>query len=443
MMKSKKQRILVIFLSLVLILAGCGKANESDITSTDVSTTTENDDSGEEVVIKYFTSRAPTDDTIVSIQEVVDQYNEEGNNVKLIIDTAADRSAYEQKLRTLVASDQMPDLFDIDANPYCQELGNTGRLVDMESFLKEIGAFDKYIPVSIEYQRLPDGRIYTLPLEFTTEMTWYNADIFNEYNLSAPKTMDDFLNVCKVLKENGVTPIAIDGVDGWPLMRYVAMTPFRMTGNQFLTDMSNGNAKMSDEPGVRTAEFIAEVGQYFQTGFSSTDYTTAKNIFLDGKAAMYGIGTWELQNFLPENLPEGLNVDYFYMPMIDGAATSENEYWAFGGIGLACSAAGFNDDVKDFVTYLVENYDEKYFAKLHFPPKKVQVAEDADYPQLFLDIMADQAEFGQVACKPWDVLLPADVNSTLSDNLVALAMGELSVEEFVSNIDDSLEENIK
>ena len=395
------------------------------------------------VVISYFTSRAPTDDAVLSIQEVTDQYISEGHNIELVINTAADRAAYEQKLRTMVASNQMPNLFDIDANPYCKELGDTGRLVDMKQFLTINDVFDDYIKVAIEYQRLPDGNIYTLPLEFTTEMTWYNVDIFKKYNLKSPKTMDQFLEVCEVLAENGVTPISIDGVDGWPLMRYVAMIPFRMMGNQFLVDLSTGKAKMSDEPGVRTADFISKIGKYFQTGFSSTDYTTAKNIFLDGKTAMYGIGTWELQNFLPGNLPEGLNVDYFYMPMIEDAVTKENEYWAFGGIGLAAAKESFNEDVEDFLIYLVNNYDDKYLNKMHFPPREIAISTSSKYPQLFIDIKEDQTQFGEIACKPWDVLLPADVNATLSDNLVSLAMGELSVEKFVDIIDKSLEQNIK
>lgn len=444
-----KMRKLIFTLTAVVItvsmlLSGCsGSEKPVEPGVTDEVTVPDEVVSGEPVVINYFTSRAPTDDTISAIQQIVEQYNMEGNNIELVIDTAADRASYDQKLRTMVAADKMPTLFDLDPTPYAKELGDSGKLVDMEAFLKEAGIFDDYISVSIEYQRLPDGRIFGLPLEFTTEMTWYNVDIFNKYNLVPPKTFDEWLSVSKTLAENGVTPIAIDGVDGWPLMRYVAMKPFRMTGNQYLTDLSTGDAKMSDAPGVATAEFIAEIGQYFQTGFSSTDYTTAKDLFLAGKTAMYGIGTWELQNFLPENLPAGLHVDYFYMPMVENSVTTENEYWAFGGIGLAASQENFDENVKAFLEYLVKNYDEKYLKLQHFPPRSVEIQDVSEFSQLFLDIQADQAKFGETATKPWDVLLPADVNTTLADNLVALAMGQLSVDEFVQIIDKSLEENIK
>ena len=72
----------------------------------------------------------------------------------------------------------------------------------MEKFLKKIGVYDLYIKNAIEYQRLPDGRIFSFPNQFVTEMTWYNVDIFNKYGLKAPKTFDEWIAVCRTLKAN-------------------------------------------------------------------------------------------------------------------------------------------------------------------------------------------------------------------------------------------------
>ena len=35
-------------------------------------------------------------------------------------------------------------------------------------------------------------------------------EIFEQYNLTPPTTMDEWLNVCKTLKDNGITPISVD-----------------------------------------------------------------------------------------------------------------------------------------------------------------------------------------------------------------------------------------
>ena len=61
--------------------------------------------------------------------------------------------------------------------------------------------------------------VYKRQLEYHVEMTWYNKEIFEQYNLTPPTTMDEWLNVCKTLKDNGITPISVDGVDRWPVQR--------------------------------------------------------------------------------------------------------------------------------------------------------------------------------------------------------------------------------
>ena len=389
--------------------------------------------------VHYFTSHAPTDDIVLTIQELAEQYAAEGHNIKLVVNTAADRAAYDQRLRTLVAGGQLPEFFEIDGTPYCMELADAGLLVDMEVFLKKIGVYDQYIPLSLDYQRLSDGRLYQFPLEFSTEMVWYNTDIFEQYDLTAPTTFDEWLNVCQVLSENGVTPLAIEGIDGWPLMRYIAQLPFHRANNDSLVALSKGEAKFSDPIGLESAQFVANIGQYFQTGFSSTDYSTAFGLFLDGKTAMFEIGTWELNRFVSANLPEGLHVDYFYMPTCEDAVTAPNDYWAFGGIGIACAQATFDEEMEAFITYIINGYDELYQSKQHFPARKVEITDESAYDPLFMRVMADNAVIGTEACKPWDVLLPTDVVQTLHNELIELAMGTITPEQFCEDMDMAME----
>jgi hypothetical protein len=41
------------------------------------------------------------------------------------------------------------------------------------------------------------------------------GSIFAKYNLSVPKTFDDFEKVCATLKQNGITPVYEPVSDGW------------------------------------------------------------------------------------------------------------------------------------------------------------------------------------------------------------------------------------
>ena len=70
--------------------------------------------------------------------------------------------------------------------------------------------------------------------------------------------MDEWLDVCKTLKENGVTPISVDGVDRWPVQRYLAMMPFRESGNDYIINLRDGKEKNGRKMKVKEASNIHE-----------------------------------------------------------------------------------------------------------------------------------------------------------------------------------------
>ena len=134
---------------------------------------------GDVTTVKWFTSR-PVDGAIDQVMhEIADEYSEKmGGKWKIEFETTADRPSYLQKLKTLIAGGNMPDIIDIDADPYCQELVDAGMLVDVKKFLKDNGKYDSFYPTALKYQEFTDGSMYTLPLEYHVEMTWYNKEIF-------------------------------------------------------------------------------------------------------------------------------------------------------------------------------------------------------------------------------------------------------------------------
>ena len=50
---------------------------------------------------------------------------------------------------------------------------------------------------------------------------YYRTDFFEQCNLEVPTTFEEFEQVCDTLVENGITPIATAGLNGWNLMRDV------------------------------------------------------------------------------------------------------------------------------------------------------------------------------------------------------------------------------
>ena len=250
--------------------------------------------------------------------------------------------------------------------------------------------------------------------------------------------MDEWLQVCRTLSENGITPISVDGVDRWPVQRYLAMLPFRETGNEFIIDLRDGKEKMSSETGKKAAEFVQEMGQYFNEGFGATDYATAQ---LDGKSAMYYIGDWEIAAM--QKAYEQGKIDYFYLPMTDDATTKENEFCVNSGIGMAFNAETFDEKTKDFILYVIDNYGKLYAGKQQMSPIKTDLPDDVEFSDLYLRIRDDMENTGENFLKPWDTYLDSDTNTVMQDNLLLLASGDMSVDDFCTMIDDSIAQNAK
>ena len=213
------------------------------------------------------------------------------------------------------------------------------------------------------------------------------------------------------------------------------------TGNDFIINLRDGKEKMDSETGREAAEFMKEMGQYFNDGFAATDYATAQSMFLDGKSAMYYIGDWEI-GAMQDAYKQG-KIDYFYLPTIEGAKTQPNEFCINSGIGMAFNAETFDEKTKDFILYVIDNYGKLYAGKQQMSPIKTDLPDDVEYSDLYLKIQEDMQSTGENFLKPWDTYLDSNTNTVMQDNLLLLASGDLSVDDFCKLVDDSIAEYTK
>ena len=142
-MKKRLVSVLLVACMAVSLVVGCGAKKETGGESSEDGVTT----------VKWMTSR-PVDGEIDQVmREIADQYSkEQGGKWKIEIETTADRPSYLQKLKTLIAGNNMPDIIDIDADPYCKELVDAGKLVDVKAFLQENDRYDKFYPTALKYK---------------------------------------------------------------------------------------------------------------------------------------------------------------------------------------------------------------------------------------------------------------------------------------------------
>lgn len=440
-MRKNKYAAIAATVAALLLVTGCGSGGGSGKAE---SVNPQGDIKPRE--ISWLLSRPADGGVIKAMKQISKDYSKEHPGFSLKLITTPDRPSYIQKLETLAAANKLPDLFDIDATPFAQKLAKKGSMVNVEKMLKDMKIYDTYRTSALDYQRFDDGSLYMVPFESQIEVFFYNKALFKKAGINIPKTLDDFPAMCTALQKSGSTPIALNGKDMWPLERYMAFYPFRTSGNEFIKNLKKGNAKLSNAGGRKAVEWMANLGksQCFQPGFSSTEYADAQALFTSGKAAVYNDGSWDLPVLATSKLnPEVRDdIDYFLLPTTPGAKTTENEYAAPSGIGMAINAKTYDPLVRDFIKYSLTKYSKIYADTGQITPMKSSTAKiPSDATPLYKRNFDDADKVGKVTLMPWDTQLDSTSNTRLQQELPLLVQGDISVDKFISTMDKVIQEN--
>ena len=423
-----------------LALTACGGASSTD--PSNVSPTGEI----KAREISWLLSR-PADGAVINImKKLAEDYAKDHPGFELNLITTPDRPSYIQKLETLAAANKLPELFDTDATPFAQQLAKQGKMMDAEQLLESLDIYDNYRPGALDYQRFDDGSLFMIPFQFELEFIWYNKALLEKAGVAVPTSLDDIPAMCTALRSAGITPIAIDGQDQWPLERYIAYQPFREAGPEFVQKLKKGEAKFSDPAGQKTVNWMAELGKAkcFQDGFSAQGYSDAQNQFTSGQAAMYNIGTWELPSLATDKLDPAVrnDIDFFTLPTTAGSVTGANEFVSPSGIGMAVNAKTYDPLVSDFLKFALEKYPAEYAATGALSPTTdVETVVPANATPLYQKALDQANSLGSKQAMPWDTQLDPTTNGRLQQELVLLVQGNITPEQFTETMDKTIAQN--
>jgi raffinose/stachyose/melibiose transport system substrate-binding protein len=443
MKRSLKTVGVAVAVAAALVLAGCsGSGGSSGGSSTDVNP------SGKIVPrqISWLLSRPADGSVIVIMKKLAAEYAKTHPGFSLNLITTPDRPSYIQKYETLAAANKLPELFDADATPFTEELAKSGKIMDAQKLLKSLGIYKDFRSGALDYQRFDDKSLYMVPMQYDLEYFWYNKALFQKAGVSIPTSLDQIPAMCTALRKAGITPIALDGQDQWPLERYASYMPFRTAGPSYITKLKKGDAKLSDATGQKAVNWLAALGssKCFEEGFSSEDYAGAQGLFTSGKAAMYNIGDWEDASLATTNLNAAVrdDVDYFTLPTVPNSVTAANEYVVSSGIGMAVNAKTFDPLVRDFLKFALSKYYSEYAATGALSPTtNVTVKVPANATPIYQKTIDQAKNVGTALAMPWDTQLDPTSNTRLQQELVLLVQGDTTPAEFTSTMDSTIAQN--
>ncbi|MDD3278514.1 MAG: extracellular solute-binding protein [Lachnospiraceae bacterium] len=353
------------------LLAGCGNTEKPASTSAaDKSTSaaatsessksesskSESTASGDAVTLKIFSNLPDRKNGQGLVEQtIIDDYEKENPNVKIEVE-ALDEEAYKTKFKAY-AMDGMPDVVSIWGQPsFLDEVLDAGVLAELDQ-----DAYKDYGFVSGSLDGfMKDGKLYGLPRNTDVAGFYYNEKMFKDNGWSVPETYEDLLALAPKINDAGFVPVAMDGGDGWPMAIYLTDLLERVDGT--ISEKVNkavADGDFTDPSFVKATELLkasADAG-LFQTGYDSQDYGTAMNLFTNGQAAMFYMGSWEASMALNEDIPAEVrdNIRVFSMPATKDGKGKQTDIAAWNGGGYAVSA---NSKVKDeaikFLNYMYQ-----------------------------------------------------------------------------------------
>jgi raffinose/stachyose/melibiose transport system substrate-binding protein len=279
------------------------------------------------------------------VDAVVEAFNEQSETTTVQLDPLPAGSDYATALKTMDATGNWPAVVDMrDTLTYI----NAGKLAPIPESVTELIEPEAVGSAS-------DGNVYTVPYsalngEIGINIV-YNKDYFEENDLEAPETYDDFIDLMAEIKANGDAPLATAAAEVWPsdqLWKLLAAPTFAEWSDQggFWTAAENGEATIEDlrEP---LQELLDITNEYVLEGWQSTADAQTTTLLVNDMAVMAtssaGIGRLNDINKVDPDFNAGL----FIVPDEDGAINVlKNAVNGDTAGGLAISAQAAEDDAQ-------------------------------------------------------------------------------------------------
>jgi raffinose/stachyose/melibiose transport system substrate-binding protein len=299
-----------------LTLAACSGGGPAQAPAADAAATP--DFSGTLSILTKFGG----DPTGPYFENLAAEYQKKHPQVKFELIQETDQSV-KDKLKTLTASDALPDVYFTWTGNWADNYIRGGRAADLTRVIGPDTEWGKTFSPGSLAAFARGGKNYGIPLYGNGKFMGYSKSAFDKAGVKVPTTFEELIAACGPLRKAGYEPVAFGNKDGWPALHYLQqLFAYDVPEATLQADFDPATAKLGD-PGYVTAlnQFKTLVEQCTDTksGTNGVLYTSAQEAFAGGKAAMYYQEILEFDNATSGKVkPDDFGI--FQLPVPQGAA---------------------------------------------------------------------------------------------------------------------------
>lgn len=462
-MKKKWMGALLSATMVASLFAGCGKTTGSTQGESVQKTSIGTDNSSQENVvtddftgkdpqlskkIKILTIWAEDNDNGILLNKICEDYKKNVNpNFEWEYEMVSSDNL-QQKIATLVASNDLPDLFAYEAGAPLVTLIDADKVLNISDELERIGVMSYLNEGAVELLKGLSGTddLYDLPLGLNVEGFWYNKELFQQAGCDVPTTWDEFEEVLEKLNVAGTQPLITGGSDKWPATRLINAYAVRTLGNDVMTKTANGDLLYTDKGLVAAADKIGEWAEkgYFGQGITTVDSNTAGSMLMSGKAAIFYNGSWFTQNLTDETQnPAGEDgIGFFNIPIEDEKISSAKSYSMNCGNILCLDKSKYDDATAWFLKYYCENMGNLAMEELG-TVKGYTYTTKAEEMDSYTKLVLDEINKSTEGFAWWEAKMPSEISKIAQENVQSLLNGDITGEEYMQSIQDVYDLNSK
>lgn len=372
---------------------------------------------------------------------VVEQINTEfkaaNPGVEIVTESYQDQP-YQQKIKIYATAKQLPDVFKFwSFTSLLKPLADGGFIepLDRAEFAK-LG----YLPGALE-SNVYGGKLYGVPVSADLWVIYYNKKLFKDAGIARPPaTLDELIALAPRFKAKGIVPIATDGKDAWPLCITFDQLAWRISGDPTLPGKALARtAKFTDPVFVQAARELSRMikAGLFQDDLMVSDYGASRNLFGQGRAAMYLMGSWELGLGADKTFSSEFrgNVDAFAFPLVTGGKGKPGDVFAWFGGNYVVSASSKNKDLAmKYLRFYVQRFPVLAWDKQATLPAQRVEPRPSDTPvaRALLQIITEaKATSGTASLDLSTPRFKDDIENAIRE----LASGLVTPEEFTRKLD--------
>lgn len=391
----RKTKKMLLGIMAVLALTGCSRGNTQTAPAQENAATVasaEQEKKEEEkvklVLMHYAAEETKRNGIEAWVKSVEEQYPE----IEIEIQAVTPWAQFASSLQTRIAAGDAPDIFMGKPSQFVQ-LVQAGQVMELtgQPYLDSLTDVDRSM-VSV------DGKVHGVPVDRSIAGVFYNKDMFEEYGLTPPATLEEFNQIIKTFEDHEIVPFVRPYKDNiYPRVEFDSSFGSLVATEDegFYEKLQSGEMKFSDYPMFELqADIYAQRLMAKRDDDLGTDASRANQLFASGKYPMCITGSWAIGD-IRKNNPDG-NFGFFTTPWSD----DPNENTLPVGVDtafMASSQTKHPEEVAKFLAHLTSEEGVRQWYDNARVPTMIPV-ETTDLDSIFQDMNAI-IESGKVVSK--------------------------------------------